>query len=46
MHIALADLGLEHLYVVYPGRERFPLGDRITALSLWEAAGLTLGPSL
>ena len=46
MHIALADLGLEHLYVVYPGRERFPLGDRITALSLWEAAGLNLGPSL
>ena len=46
MHIALADLGLEHLYVVYPGRERFPLGDRITALSLWEAAGLTLGPSV
>jgi len=46
MHIALADLGLEHLYVVYPGSERFPLGDRITALSLWEAAGLNLGPSL
>ncbi len=46
MHIALADLGLEHLYVVYPGSERFPLGDRITALSLWEAAGLNLGSSL
>jgi predicted AAA+ superfamily ATPase len=46
MHIALADLGLEHLYVVYPGSERFPLGDRITALALWEAAGLNLGPSL
>jgi hypothetical protein len=45
MHIALADLGLEHLYVVYPGRERFPLGDRSTALWLREAASLTLGPS-
>jgi predicted AAA+ superfamily ATPase len=44
MHIALADLKLEHLFVVYPGRERFPLGDRITALSLWDAAALDLGP--
>jgi hypothetical protein len=34
MRIALADLGLAHLYVVYPGRESYPLDDRISALAI------------
>ncbi|RME26692.1 MAG: ATP-binding protein [Deltaproteobacteria bacterium] len=34
MRIGLRDLGLEHLWVVYPGRKSFPLDDRITACSL------------
>jgi hypothetical protein len=34
MHSALEDLGLERLYVVYPGKERFPLHDRIEAVGL------------
>ncbi|MDE0109191.1 MAG: ATP-binding protein [Bryobacterales bacterium] len=34
MHIAIADLGLEHLWVVYPGSLEYPLGERITALPL------------
>jgi uncharacterized protein len=34
MHIALADLALEHLWVVYPGQARFPLAERITAIPL------------
>jgi hypothetical protein len=42
MHIAIKDLGLAHLWVVYPGRERYPLGERITALPLRELPRLNL----
>jgi predicted AAA+ superfamily ATPase len=42
MHIALEDLRLEHLWVVYPGALRFPLADRITALPLREVHELAL----
>ncbi|MFO1351559.1 MAG: ATP-binding protein [Gammaproteobacteria bacterium] len=34
MHIARHDLGLAHLWVLYPGRERYPLAEGITALPL------------
>ncbi|TVQ28343.1 MAG: ATP-binding protein [Spirochaetaceae bacterium] len=34
MHIAIQDLGLEHLYTVYPGTERFPMAQAISALPL------------
>lgn len=34
MRVALADLGLDHLYVVYPGDTTFPLDEKITALPL------------
>jgi uncharacterized protein len=34
MRVALADLGLKRLFVVYPGTRRFALDDRITALPL------------
>ena len=34
MHIAIEDLGLEHLWVVYPGDREYPLSERITALPL------------
>lgn len=34
MHIALKDLKLEHLFVVFPGSQVFPLADRVTALGL------------
>lgn len=40
MHIALEDLKLAHLYVVYPGRDRYPLTSQITALPIDEVAGL------
>lgn len=42
MHVALNDLGLAHLWVVYPGRERYPLGERITALPLRDLPQLEL----
>ena len=34
MHVVMQDLGLEHLWVVYPGNMEYPLTDRITALPL------------
>lgn len=30
MHVALSDLDLEHLWVVYPGREPYPVEEKIT----------------
>ena len=44
MHIAIDDLGLEHLWVVYPGSVRYSLTDRITALPLVEMNGITFRP--
>ncbi|MCY4426147.1 MAG: ATP-binding protein [Halieaceae bacterium] len=34
MHIVIEDLGLEHLWVVYPGDREYPLTSKITALPL------------
>lgn len=34
MHVALQDLGLEHLWIVYPGRQEYPLDERLTALPI------------
>jgi predicted AAA+ superfamily ATPase len=43
MHIALADLKLEHLWVVYPGTLRYPLSEKITALPLQELRAIESG---
>lgn len=32
MHVALADLGIDHLWVVYPGSAEYALADRISVL--------------
>jgi len=42
MHVSLADLKLEHLWVVYPGTLRYGLAEKITALPLREIGGLSL----
>ncbi len=34
MHTAIEVLGLEHLWVVYPGEHAYPLTEKITAMSL------------
>ncbi|MBI4673153.1 MAG: ATP-binding protein [Chloroflexi bacterium] len=34
MRIALEDLGLEHIAVIYPGDRRYPLAERVTAVPL------------
>ena len=36
MHVAVTDLGLDHLVVVHAGRHRFPLAERITAIGAVE----------
>ncbi len=43
MHIVAEDLRLAHLYVVYPGDLRYPLGDGITALPLKEIGTVEFG---
>ncbi len=37
MRVAMADLGLEHIAVVYPGDVIFPLDERVTAVPVTEA---------
>ena len=44
MHIAIDDLGLEHLWVVYPGSLRYSLTDRITAMPLVEVNEIAFRP--
>ena len=36
MHSAIADLDLDHLFVVHAGPHRFPLNERVTAISAVE----------
>ncbi len=36
MHIALTDLKLSHLYVIYPGKESYPVAKNISVVSLAE----------
>lgn len=40
MHVALADLSLEHLWILYPGTERYVLDKHITALPASEIPSL------
>ncbi len=42
MHVTTRDLGLDHLWVVYPGDIEYPLGDRLTAIPLPRAMSLRL----
>ena len=34
MHIAIEDLGLEHLWVIYPGDQKYALDSKIAAIPL------------
>jgi len=36
MHVAIEDLGLEHLWVIYPGDQKYTLDSKITAIPLEE----------
>lgn len=39
MHVVIKDLGLERLWVVYPGEQEYPLTDAVTALPLKKIHG-------
>jgi hypothetical protein len=41
MRMALADLGLEHLWIVYPGSEEYALDERISAIPLTQIPALS-----
>lgn len=43
MHIALADLGLAHLWVIYPGEKRYDLTEKITVIPAHEIPALVAG---
>jgi predicted AAA+ superfamily ATPase len=43
IHVALEDLQLDRLHVVYPGKERYALHARVEALPLIDLPGLRLG---
>ena len=40
MRVALNDLELEHLWVVYPGHEAYPLDDRLSVLPVADIPAL------
>jgi predicted AAA+ superfamily ATPase len=40
MHIAIEDLGLEHLWVIYPGDQKYALDDKMTVIPLEEISRL------
>lgn len=43
MHVALADLALAHLWVIYPGEKRYDLTEKITAVPVREIPELVAG---
>jgi len=45
MHVVIADLGLAHLWVLYPGDREYPLADAITALPLKRIHDIELRPT-
>jgi hypothetical protein len=42
MHIAIADLSLEHLWIVYPDETQYPLDKKITAIPLVQVSELAV----
>ena len=45
MHVVMQDLGLAHLWVLYPGDQAYPLTDTMTALPLKNIHSLELRPA-
>ena len=43
MHVALEDLHLEKIFVVYPGRDQYPLHPRVETLPLIALSNTLLG---
>ena len=45
MHVVIEDLGLDHLWVIYPGDRTYPLTDAVTALPLKRVRAAALRPA-
>ena len=45
MHVVIEDLGLSHLWVLYPEDREYPLTDTVTALPLKSIHDLDLWPA-
>ena len=43
MRTALADLGLDHLWVVYPGNDRYPLSPKSTVIPVQDIPAIARG---
>jgi uncharacterized protein len=46
MHVAIEDLHLEHLWVVYPGHQGYSLDDKISVLPIEAVPGLNLASGI
>jgi hypothetical protein len=44
MHLAIEDLGLEHLWIICPGDQKCALDDKITIIALEARVELPLAP--
>lgn len=42
MHIAIEDLKLDHLWIIYPGMEAYPVGEKISVLPLKNLSSINL----
>jgi predicted AAA+ superfamily ATPase len=42
MHIAIEDLGLEHLWVIYPGRHKYKIDENISVIPIDDIPSLSL----
>jgi hypothetical protein len=42
MHIAIEDLGLEHLWVIYPGRHKYEIDEKIAVIPIDDIPSLSL----
>ena len=42
MHVVIEDLGLAHLWVLYPGNQEYPLTDTISALPLKQVSNIDI----
>ena len=46
MHIAIDDLKLDHLWIIYPGKDAYPVGEKISVLPLKDLSKMLKGGSL
>jgi predicted AAA+ superfamily ATPase len=42
MHVAIDDLKLDHLWIIYPGKETYPVGKKISVLPLKNLSSINL----